>query len=207
MIYNCPHCNQSYEIEPEHNGKHVQCMKCEKYFIVKLEPQKTSFEIIEPQETPNALQSFISEFMQSLTSGFKTLFSKTNNAKTTEPAQETNVNSKAQCPMCYGEINAEAFKCMHCGEILRTKSGRPPVDRVSYLIWGLTFGMIGAHYLYAKRRTAFFVHLLMLFFVPFCALLTAKIFDFEAAFIPCLILFEIAFAVYTMNEVVKDPNR
>ncbi len=47
MIYNCPHCNQSYKIGPEHNGKHVQCMKCEKYFIVEMKSipsnQKTKF--------------------------------------------------------------------------------------------------------------------------------------------------------------------
>lgn len=112
-----------------------------------------------------------------------------------------------KCPMCFGEVNAEAFKCMHCGEVLRTKSGRPPVDRVGYLIWGLVFGMIGAHYLYAKRTVDFLVHLVLLILVPIAALTVAKIFNFGAAFIPFLILFEIAFAVYTMDTVVKDPNK
>ena len=199
MIYNCPHCNQSYEIESEHNGKHVQCMKCEKYFKVQLEPQKTDFEIIEHREEPSALQS--------LASGFRALFSKTNNAKTTEPAQETSGNSKAQCPICFGEVDSRAFKCIHCGEVLKTISGRPPVDRVGYLIWGLTFGMIGVHYLYAKRTFDFLIHLALLILVPIAALAVAKIFNFKSAFLLFLGLFEFAFAIYTMNSVAKDPNR
>ena len=207
MIYQCPHCNQQYEIEEQHHGMFLQCEKCEKYFKVELEPQKTSFEIIEPQKTPNVLQSFISEFLQSFISEFKALCSKKNNTKKNEPVEKIQKNQKTRCPMCYGEINAEAFKCMHCGEILKTKSGRPVVDRVGYLIWGLTFGMFGAHYLYAKRTFDFIIHLVLLILVPIAALTLAKIFNFKSAFLLFLGLFEIAFAIYTMNNVVKDPNK
>ena len=96
---------------------------------------------------------------------------------------------------------------MHCGEILRTKSGRPPVDRVGYLSWGLTFGMIGAHHLYAKRKFDFLIHLILLIIVPIAAVTVDVIFGFKAGLLPFLILFEIAFAVYTMNTVAKDPNK
>lgn len=38
----CPHCNQSYEIEPDHLGIEVECLSCKKVFTVSYPGQKNT---------------------------------------------------------------------------------------------------------------------------------------------------------------------
>ena len=87
MLYNCPHCNQEYEIEGEYNGMHLQCEKCEKYFKVQLEQPIADNKTI---ATQNTLQTFAS--------GFKTLFKKIPQQQTdAEPTLAIRQNSKTIC--------------------------------------------------------------------------------------------------------------
>lgn len=179
MKFRCPNCQESYDIESEYVGKHFQCIKCQKIFIAT--------NIVQQQvQTPVREKPY---------------------QQPTSNVYNRSIGAGAKCPICMGEIPAGAFKCMHCGEVLRTKSGKPPVDRIGYIIWGLTCGILGAHYLYARRYVYFTLHWLYLIFAPTIAFLISKILDvmeFSGFFGMLLWVF---LGLDVIRNVANDPNR
>ena len=187
MKFRCPNCQESYDIDPEYVGKHFQCIKCQKYFIATNTVQQQVQTPVREKPYNNLNKD------------------KQQHQPTSNVYNNRSIGTK--CPVCMGEIPAGAFKCMHCGEVLRTKSGRPPVDRIGYIIWGLTCGILGAHYLYARRPIYFALHWLCLIFAPIIALLISKILDVMEFSEFFAILFLVFLMLDVIRNVAKDPNR
>lgn len=191
MRFKCPHCGRAYQIDQEYIGQKFQCLECEKYFIAHGEDNHNKSPAIQPPVNQKPAMP-------------------PSNAANRHPIMQNVSQSAAMntmCPVCLGEINPGAFKCKHCGEVLRTFSGKPPVDRVGYIIVGALLGWFGFHYLYAKQVVEFFIHIGIAVIVPTAAVAISNLIGFKELSVFFVTVFSMVFIVYTIFTVARDPNR
>lgn len=99
----CPHCKQSYEIEPGHLGIEVECQSCKNNFIVsapgKEQPKQSSWDewCEEHRNPPDGMKN------------------QTTHEYRNETGDQTSSGKLIQCPDCGKMVSRRAASCPGCG--------------------------------------------------------------------------------------------